>query len=90
MWCMKRTNIYLDERQTKALDELASEQGVSRAEVVRDLIDRALYGQDEGLVAGLAAIRDSFGALRDVEFDALARTHDERQRHLDRIWNADR
>jgi hypothetical protein len=87
---MKRTNIYLDERQTEALDELAATQGVSRAEVVRNLIDRALYGQDEGLVAGMAAIRDSFGALRDVEFDALVREPDERQRHLERVWNSDK
>ena len=34
MWCMQRTNIYLEERQTELLDQLAIDQGVSRAEVV--------------------------------------------------------
>lgn len=86
---MKRTNIYLDERQTKALDMLASVQGVSRAEIVRSLIDRALNGPDEAMAAGLAAIRDSFGELQDVEFDTPDRGLDERQRHLDRVWNVD-
>lgn len=39
---MKRTNIYLDEEQTASLDKLAAQEGVSRAELIRLLLNRAL------------------------------------------------
>src|SRR5947208_3356242 len=39
MWCIQRTNIYLDERQCELLDRLASEEGVSRAELIWRLLD---------------------------------------------------
>lgn len=42
IWCMKRTNIYLDEEQTASLDKLAAQEGVSRAELIRLLLNRAL------------------------------------------------
>ena len=45
MWCMKRTNIYLAEGQAAALDRVAKAEGVSRAELIRELIDRAIGGQ---------------------------------------------
>ena len=35
-------NIYLAERQTEALDRIAADEGISRAEVIRRLLDRAL------------------------------------------------
>ncbi|RZH97134.1 CopG family transcriptional regulator, partial [Staphylococcus condimenti] len=38
---MKRTNIYLDEEQTASLDKLAAQEGVSRAELIRLLLNRA-------------------------------------------------
>jgi metal-responsive CopG/Arc/MetJ family transcriptional regulator len=41
---MKRTNIYLAEGQAAALDRVAEAEGVSRAELIRELIDRALGG----------------------------------------------
>ena len=44
MWCMKRTNIYLAEGQAAALDRAAQAAGVSRAELIRELIDRAIGG----------------------------------------------
>ncbi len=44
MWCMKRTNIYLAEGQVAALDRVAQAAGVSRAELIRELIDRAIGG----------------------------------------------
>jgi len=84
MWCMKRTNIYLDERQTEALDRLAAQEGVSRAEVIRRLLDRVLAGSDESLAADLQAIEQSFGALRDL--DAPARGRGGREEHLARMW----
>ena len=86
MWCMKRTNIYLEEAQSAALDQVAHAQGISRAELIRQLIDRGTVrsGADD-LEADLAAIRDSFGVLRDEDAAALVRGPDERSRHLERV-----
>ena len=57
MWCMKRTNIYLAEGQAAALDRVAEAEGVSRAELIRELIDRAIGGHPGAdLTADLAAI----------------------------------
>lgn len=81
---MKRTNIYLDEGQTASLDRLAGQQGVSRAELIRQLLDRALSNTDDDLGSDLQAIADSFGALRDVE--APERGPGGREGHLDRVW----
>jgi hypothetical protein len=85
---MKRTNIYLEEDQAEALDELARCKGVSRAEIIRRMIDEALSaGQTDDLAADLAAIHDSFGVLRDADdSDFIPRVPDERSRHLDRMW----
>jgi hypothetical protein len=82
---MKRTNIYLGEAQSAALDQVAHAQGISRAELIRQLIDTGI-GTPGGadLDADLAAIRESFGVLRD-EDAALVRGPDERARHLDRV-----
>jgi hypothetical protein len=84
MWCMKRTNIYLGEDQTAALDRLAKQEGVSRAELIRQLLDRVLANADDSLASDLCAIEDSFGALRDI--DVSARGHGGREEHLARIW----
>jgi Ribbon-helix-helix protein, copG family len=84
LWCMRRTNIYLDEEQTAALDRLAKQEGVSRAELIRQLLDRVLANADDSLASDLHAIEDSFGALRDI--DMPARGHGGREEHLARIW----
>jgi Ribbon-helix-helix protein, copG family len=84
LWCMKRTNIYLDEEQTAALDRLAAQEGVSRAEVIRQLLDRVLTSSDESLASDLHAIEDSFGVLRDV--DVPVRHPGGREEHLARRW----
>lgn len=84
MWCMKRTNIYLDEAQTASLDRLAVQQGVSRAELIRRLLDRALSNTDDNLASDLTAIRDSFGTLRDVT--SPDRGPGGREEHLGRMW----
>jgi len=85
MWCMKRTNIYLGEAEAAALDQLAHAQGISRAELIRQLIDHGvgLPGAAD-LDADLAAIRDSFGVLRDERIP-FVRAPDERARHLERV-----
>lgn len=85
LWCMKRTNIYLDEAQTAALDRLAAQEGVSRAEVIRQLLNRVLASSDKSLASDLRAIEDSFGALRDV--DVPVRGPGGREEHLARTWN---
>jgi Ribbon-helix-helix protein, copG family len=84
MWCMRRTNIYLDEEQTAALDRLAEQEGVSRAELIRRLLDRNLANADESLASDLHAIEDSFGSLRDI--DVPVRDQGGREEHLARIW----
>lgn len=86
LWCMNRTNIYLEDRQTKALDRLAAEEGVSRAEVIRRLLDRALAGADDDLSSALAAIDESFGALGGL--DVVERRPGDRERHLADVWRA--
>ena len=87
MWCMKRTNIYLAEGQADALDRVAQAAGVSRAELIRELIDRAIGGHPGAdLVADLAAIDGSFGILAGQ--DAFAREPDERMSYLDRLADA--
>lgn len=83
---MLRTNIYLEERQTVILDRIADEEGVSRAEVIRRLIDRALAGHDDDLTADLATIDESFGVLG--ELDVPARGTSDREAHLSRMWQA--
>jgi hypothetical protein len=83
---MHRTNIYLDDDQLHALDRLAAEEGASRAEVIRRLIDRSLTGVDDDLAADLAAIDDSFGALADESDVGFARVPDDRAAHLDDVW----
>jgi metal-responsive CopG/Arc/MetJ family transcriptional regulator len=88
MWCMRRTNIYLDEEQTASLDRLAAQEGISRAELIRRLIDRALTGDDASRAADLAAIEDSFGTVRDLEY--ASRATGEREEHLARIWRRKR
>jgi hypothetical protein len=81
-----RTNIYLETRQAAALDAVANAQGISRAELVRQLIDRGIGGTELDQEADLAAIEASFGALRGVDdFVAPVREPDDRARHLNRI-----
>jgi metal-responsive CopG/Arc/MetJ family transcriptional regulator len=84
MWCMRRTNIYLDEEQTASLDRLAEQEGISRAELIRRLIDRALTGDDASRAADVAAIEESFGTVGDLE--SALRGAGDREEHLARIW----
>ena len=87
IWCMKRTNIYLAEGQAEALDRVAEAEGVSRAELIRELIDRAIGGQPGANVAAdLAAIEGSFGVLADQE--PFSRGPDERMTYLDGLADA--
>lgn len=80
---MQRTNLYLEPRQTAALDEIARAEGISRAEVVRRLIDRSLSQAPDDLANGLEAIESSFGVLSGAAIPV--RGPDERSDHLERI-----
>ena len=81
---MKRTNIYLDEEQAASLDRLADQEGVSRAEIIRRLLDRALSGDDTSRAEDLAALTESFGSVRDVLPPSRGRT--DREKHLAEVW----
>lgn len=85
--CMNRTNIYLEPRQTEALDELARLDGVARAEVVRRLIDEGLAERRGRLEHDLRGIEESFGVLADQSADdRRERGPSEREAHLARMW----
>ncbi len=74
---MTRTTIDLTESQTRLLDEVARSQGMSRAALIRRLIDRGLDQRDGELESDLSAIEDSFGVLSSDE-GAVERGIDER------------
>lgn len=79
---MKRTSIYLADSQAIALDRMAEAAGISRVELIRGLIDRAIGGQPGAdLVVDLAAIYGSFGVLAGQE--TFTCRPDERMGYLD-------
>ena len=84
---MHRTNIYLTDEQIAQLDRRAQAEGVSRAELIRQLLDRLLHSDSDRLSADIAAIDASFGLLADVEIE-LDRTDGARGAHLERIANS--
>ncbi|HEY2315042.1 MAG TPA: CopG family transcriptional regulator [Streptosporangiaceae bacterium] len=82
---MRRTNIYLGEEQSAAVEDVARARGISRAELIRQLIDSGLSGTGSAdLEADLSAIAESFGTVADSE-DFIARGPDDRARHLDQV-----
>jgi metal-responsive CopG/Arc/MetJ family transcriptional regulator len=85
--CMHRTNIYLTDEQIARLDRRARAEGVSRAELIRQLLDRLLDSDSDRLGADLVAIDMSFGLLSDVEIE-LDRADGARGAHLERIANS--
>ena len=84
MRCMHRTNIYLDDAQISALDQIATQEGVARAEVVRRLIDRGLGRTGDDATSDLRAIEESFGSVSGAV--AAARTPDTRGAYLEALW----
>ncbi|MCL2543347.1 MAG: ribbon-helix-helix domain-containing protein [Nocardioidaceae bacterium] len=83
---MQRTNIYLEDRQTAALDRMAADEGVSRAELIRRIIDDRLAGTSEDVEVDLFWIDASFGI--DAGLGLPDRGPDERAAHLDRVRRA--
>ncbi len=81
---MHRTNIYLDDRQRRELDRVAGGEGISRAELIRQVLDRWLDGGQRDEQSDLGAIDASFGVLADVEVPV--RGDDLRAAHLAEMW----
>ena len=54
------------------------------AEIIRQLLDRALSNTDDNLASDLMAIQNSFGSLRDAE--SPDRGPGDREAHLGRMW----
>lgn len=84
---MHRTNIYLTDEQIARLDRRARAEGMSRAELIRQLLDRLLDSDSDRLGADVVAIDMSFGVLADVEIE-LDRADGARGAHLERIANS--
>lgn len=84
VWCMHRTNIYLTEEQRTQLDAQARAEGISRAELVRNVLDRAIRGDADRLAADLAAITESFGVLTEDTFEP-DRSDGARGAHLEHV-----
>ena len=87
---MRRTNIYLEDEQSQALEAASRTLGISRAELVRRLIDRGMNEVPASDVdVDVAAIEDSFGVLDGEVFDTdsspIGRGVDDRARHLERV-----
>jgi hypothetical protein len=81
---MRRTNIYLTEAQCDQLDERARVDGVSRALLIRSILDRALCGEQDRLASDLDAIAESFGAFAG-DRAVPSRADGDRATHLARI-----
>lgn len=64
---MHRTNIYLSEEQEAVLDSLAEAAGTSRSEVIRRILDEALFSEnapaDEALRVMAPLVRENLEAL---------------------------
>jgi metal-responsive CopG/Arc/MetJ family transcriptional regulator len=85
---VKRTSIYLDDEQTSALDKRARAEGISRAALIRRIIDRELEATatNTGRERVQRAIKESFGSLADEDVELHRDSWSARQEYLDRIW----
>jgi hypothetical protein len=80
---MQRTNIYLEDRQTAALDRLAADEGISRAELIRRIIDRSLSGTGDDQASDLVRLDLAFSGAIDIELPD--RTDGSRERRLEEL-----
>ena len=69
IWCMRRTNVYLTEGQTRYLEARANAAGTTRSAVLRNIIDdaaaRPAVLDDE--------VKQAFATLADDYADVAAR-----------------
>jgi Ribbon-helix-helix protein, copG family len=83
-WCMKRMNIYLTEDPAAQLDRFTWAEGVSRAELIRELIDRGnRHSSRRGSYRRPRCDRRIFRDPR--RGGRFPRTRDERCDHLGRL-----
>ena len=86
---MNRTQIYISDEQERRVAARAADAGVSKAEIIRRLLDRGL-GIDDGAEARVRAVDDSFGVVPDAPdwpewlADVRGADADERLRRLQR------
>ncbi len=62
--CMQRLQLYLTDEQRRRLARRAADEGISQAEVVRRILDRAL-GIRRGVEDRLAVVEATSGVLAD-------------------------
>lgn len=62
---MQRTQIYLTDEQRRRIARLADDGGVSQAEIIRRMLDRAL-GVEDGTRDRLAAVEATAGVIADA------------------------
>ena len=90
-YIVKRTQIYLDERQSEELGRRAAARGVTASRMIREAIDEYLAGpddEDQALRRFRAALAEGLGAAPSLSagaayVDELRRADRERQAELD-------
>ena len=92
-YIVKRTQIYLDERQAEELCRRAAVRGITASKMIREAIDRYLAGPDEDqdrLARYRASLDTSFGSAPYLErgdryVDRLREAEREREAELGRM-----
>ena len=82
--CMLRTNIYLEDAQVALLDRQARSVGLSRSQLIRNLIDTGLDNSGAKREQALDILDQTFGMAPDIQ--PPFRGSDRRQDHLDQMW----
>ena len=72
---MRKTSVYLTERESRRLAQLAASEGRSQAEIIREAINAyvptAAAGRDFALAAGFARIDDDPRPISAIPEDEL-------------------
>ena len=74
----------MDDATITHLDRLAGAQGVSRAEVVREMVEAGLANQDRDEQHDLRQLDITFGMAREIQFHREGGSA--RDIHLDEMW----
>ena len=95
-YIVKRTQIYLEEDQVRALARRSDARGVTSSHLIREAIDHYLAGpEDEAaeLARQRAALRDAFGSMPRLPqgsayVDEVRRSEQERAKRLEERWRS--
>ena len=86
---MKRTQIYITEEQDDRIGALAEDLGVSKAEVIRQMLDQVLTGAGEpeaqSIIRATAGLLADYPEWREWQREVRGRTADERLRSQNRL-----